>query len=63
MGTIKKMTKAEAKARSKHAEFLCTAAYTVRGYGLLDLHDQLIGLADLVKNGSFDFDPARILDD
>lgn len=55
----KKVTQADRKRQSKHAEFLYTAGYTLRGYGRPELGDELMALAEKVRDGSLPFTPVE----
>lgn len=56
MTTPRKMTVREAKARSKHTEWITLAALTARGYGQPELAVRLDALAEVVRTGGLEFD-------
>ena len=53
----KKVTQVEQRRRSKHSEFLYTAGHTLRGYARPELGDELMALAEKVRDGSLPFTP------
>jgi len=60
--TPKRMTVREARARSKHTEWIVLAALTARGYGKDELAVQLDALAEVVRTGGLEFDMERTMD-
>lgn len=57
--TRKKITPDEQRRRSTHAESLDTAGYTLRGYSRPELGDELMVLAEKVRDGSLPFTPVE----
>lgn len=57
MPPTNKATQAEQRRRSKHAEFLYTAGHTLRGYARPELGDELLNLAEKIRDGSLPFTP------
>ena len=62
MTTPRQMTVKEARARSKHVEWLVLAALTARGYGRTEMAVQLDALAEVVRTGGLEFDMERVMD-
>lgn len=62
MTDVKKMTVRETKARAKHSDWMMLAGITLRGYGFPELGDELGSLAERIRSGEFDYDPARVID-
>lgn len=62
MTTPRQMTVKEARARSKHVEWLVLAALTARGYDRTEMAVQLDALAELVRTGGAEFDMERTMD-
>jgi hypothetical protein len=61
MTETKKMTQREERGRAKHAEFIMTAAMTLRGYGYPELGDEIAAIAARVRTGELDFDAERVM--
>jgi hypothetical protein len=57
--TRKKPTQVEQRRRSKHAEFLYTAGHTLRSYARPELGDELMALAEKIRDGSLPFTPVE----
>lgn len=57
--TGKKITQVEQRRRSKHAEFLYCAGHTLRGYDRPELGDELMALAEKIRDGSLPFTPVE----
>lgn len=59
--TVKRMSQAERNRRSKQAEILITAAYTLRAFHRPELADEVDTLAQKVRDGEVSYDVSRVL--